>query len=143
MAIMRRAAELMVNHIDELALLIAREGGKPLTDAQVEAERAVDGLRCCAELPRHSATRHLLERLRDEAHRFAITFHRKQRGRIQSQLDSIPGVGEAKRKALLRAFGSVVGVKQASVEQIGALPTIGPELARAIVEHLHGRAEAE
>ncbi|MEO0651172.1 MAG: excinuclease ABC subunit UvrC, partial [Planctomycetota bacterium] len=93
------------------------------------------------ELPRHSATRHLLERLRDEAHRFAITFHRKQRGRLQSQLDSIPGVGEAKRKALLRAFGSVVGVKQASVEQIAALPTIGPELARTIVEHLHGGVE--
>jgi excinuclease ABC subunit C len=93
------------------------------------------------ELPRHSATRHLLERLRDEAHRFAITFHRKQRGRIRSQLDSIPGVGEAKRKALLRAFGSVVGVKQASVEQIAALPSIGPELARTIVEHLHGRVD--
>jgi excinuclease ABC subunit C len=93
------------------------------------------------ELPRHSATRHLLERLRDEAHRFAITFHRKQRGRIQSQLDSIPGVGEAKRKALLRAFGSVVGVKQASVEQIGALASIGPELAQVIVDHLHGRGE--
>jgi excinuclease ABC subunit C len=57
-------------------------------------------------------------------------------------LDSIPGVGEAKRKALLRVFGSVVGVKQASVEQIAALPTIGPELARVIVDHLHGRTGA-
>ncbi|MBK5942248.1 aldehyde dehydrogenase family protein [Halochromatium roseum] len=54
MAILRRAAELMATRIEELALLIAREGGKPLTDARVEAERAVDGLRCCAELPRQS-----------------------------------------------------------------------------------------
>ncbi len=93
-------------------------------------------------LPRHDSARHMLERLRDEAHRFAITYHRKRRGRIQSQLDSIPGVGDQKRKALLKAFGSVVGVKQASVEQIGALPSIGPKLARVIVDRLHGR-EAE
>ncbi|QDU67920.1 excinuclease ABC subunit UvrC [Engelhardtia mirabilis] len=95
------------------------------------------------ELPRHSAVRHLLERIRDEAHRFAITYHRKERGRITSRLDSIPGVGEAKRKALLRAFGSVVGVKQASVEQIGALPSIGPKLAQVIVDHLHDRSDPQ
>ena len=91
-------------------------------------------------LPRHDAGRHLLERLRDEAHRFAITYHRKRRGRIKSKLDSIPGVGEAKRKALLRAFGSVVGVSRAPVEQIAALPQIGPELARVILDHLNRRA---
>lgn len=91
-------------------------------------------------LPTHDAGRHLLERLRDEAHRFAITYHRKRRGRITSKLDSIPGVGEAKRKALLKAFGSVVGVSRAPVEQIAALPQIGPELARVIVDHLNPRA---
>jgi excinuclease ABC subunit C len=90
------------------------------------------------ELPRHSAERHLLERIRDEAHRFAITYHRKERGRIQSQLDSIPGVGAARRKALLRRFGSVAGVRQASVEELAALPGIGPELARTIRDHLAG-----
>ncbi|MBL8857506.1 MAG: excinuclease ABC subunit UvrC [Planctomycetes bacterium] len=88
------------------------------------------------ELPRHSAARHLLERIRDEAHRFAITFHRKERGRIASRLDSIPGVGPAKRKALLRAFGSVAGVQQASVEAISSISGIGPDLARKILEHL-------
>lgn len=121
--------------------------------AKARSERSVGGQRKGAseerlfldpdlpaiELPRHDAARHLLERLRDEAHRFAITYHRKRRGRLTSQLDSIPGVGEAKRKALLKVFGSVVGVKQASVEQIAALPSIGPELARVIVDHLHGR----
>ena len=92
-------------------------------------------------LPRHDAGRLLLERLRDEAHRFAITFHRQRRGKIQSRLDAIPGVGEAKRKALLRAFGSAEGVKQASVEQLAALPSIGSKLARVISDHLHGRAK--
>jgi excinuclease ABC subunit C len=87
-------------------------------------------------LPRHSAARHLLERIRDEAHRFAITFHRKERGRIESRLDSIPGVGPAKRKALLRAFGSVQGIRGASVEQIAAVPGIGADLAQRIDQAL-------
>jgi excinuclease ABC subunit C len=84
------------------------------------------------ELPRHGAARHLLERIRDEAHRFAITYHRKERGRIRSRLDSIPGVGPARRKALLVRFGSVQGVRAASAEEIAAVPGIGGELAAAI-----------
>ena len=118
--------------------------------AKARPERGVKGRRAPAseeriflpgakdsiELPRHSAARHFLERVRDEAHRFAITYHRKERGRITSQLDSIPGVGDARRKALLRRFGSVAGVREASVESIAAVPGIGGELARTIREHL-------
>jgi excinuclease ABC subunit C len=118
--------------------------------AKARAERTVDGKRKAAseerlflspegpvlELGRHDPARHLLERLRDEAHRFAITFHRKTRGKIRSQLDSIPGVGAVKRKELLRRFGSVVGVAQASVEELAAVPGISDELARTIAEHL-------
>ncbi|MFT5284142.1 MAG: excinuclease ABC subunit C [Planctomycetota bacterium] len=88
------------------------------------------------ELPRASAVKHLLERLRDEAHRFAITYHRKERGKITSQLDSIKGVGAARRKALLRKFGSVVGVKQASVEELAGVPAISMELAKFIRDSL-------
>ena len=88
------------------------------------------------ELPRHTAVRHLLERIRDEAHRFAITYHRKERGKIKSRLDSIPGVGPVKRKALLRKFGSVEGVKRASVEEIGGVEGIGMELGKLIAESL-------
>lgn len=88
------------------------------------------------ELPRHSAARHLLERIRDEAHRFAITYHRKERGKITSRLDSIAGVGPAKRKALLRAFGSAQGVAQASIEAISSIAGIGPDLAQKILEAL-------
>ena len=93
------------------------------------------------ELPRHNNVRHLLERIRDEAHRFAITYHRKERGRLRSQLDSIPGVGPAKRKALLKRFGSVQGVKQASVEELATIAGISDELARTIRDHLAGRAD--
>jgi len=92
------------------------------------------------DLARNSAARHLLERIRDEAHRFAITYHRKERGRITSQLDSIPGVGDVKRKALLRRFGSVTGVREASVEELAGVPGIGAELANVIREHLTKRA---
>jgi excinuclease ABC subunit C len=118
--------------------------------AKARAERSVGGVRKGATeervflegarealaLPRHGAARRLLERVRDEAHRFAITYHRKERGRIQSRLDSIPGVGAVRRKALLRRFGSVQGVARASVEELAVVPGIGAELARAILEHL-------
>jgi excinuclease ABC subunit C len=88
------------------------------------------------ELARHSPARLMLERIRDEAHRFAITYHRKERGKLRSQIDSIPGVGDKKRKDLLRRFGSVAGLKEASVEEIAAVPGIGPELAARIRAHL-------
>lgn len=88
------------------------------------------------ELPRHSSARHLLERVRDEAHRFAITYHRRERGKLTSRLDSIPGVGAARRKALLRAFGSARGVESASIEAISAVAGIGPDLAQKILDHL-------
>jgi excinuclease ABC subunit C len=87
-------------------------------------------------LERRSEARHLLERIRDEAHRFAITYHRKERGRITSQLDSIPGIGPVKRKRLLKRFGSVAGVKRANVEELAGLKGIGTDLARVITEHL-------
>lgn len=94
------------------------------------------------ELARHSAVRKLLERIRNEAHRFAITYHRKERGRITSKLDSIPGVGAARRKALLRSFGSVVGLSKASVEEIMRVPGISPSLAKLILEHLTRPSES-
>ncbi len=106
----------------------AGSGRKDATDERLFVPGAVEPI----PLPRHSGARHLLERIRDEAHRFAITYHRKERGRIASRLDSIPGVGPERRKALLRAFGSVQGVSAASVEAIAAIPGIGPELAATI-----------
>ena len=90
-------------------------------------------------LPRTSEALYLLQRLRDEAHRFAISHQRRRRKRdIQSVLSEVPGLGEARIKALLRHFGSVAALKQATPDEIAELPGIGPKLAAAIHAHLAG-----
>ena len=90
-------------------------------------------------LPRTSEGLYLLQRVRDEAHRFAITFHRQRRSKAMttSVLDDIPGLGETRRKALLRAFGSVKRLRAASAEEIEAVHGIGPSLAATLVTRLH------
>ncbi|MFQ6100120.1 MAG: excinuclease ABC subunit UvrC [Anaerolineae bacterium] len=89
-------------------------------------------------LPRSSQGLFLVQRVRDEAHRCAIMHHRARRRRagVASQLDSIPGVGPARRKALLKALGSLDAVRAASVEQLAAVPGIPRAVALAIKEHL-------
>lgn len=85
-------------------------------------------------LPRHSQGLYLLQRIRDEAHRFAITAHRKARGRIgvASRLDAIPGIGPARRKSLLEKFGDVEGIRNASLEELLTVKGITEEIARAL-----------
>ena len=85
-------------------------------------------------LPRSSEGLYLLQRVRDEAHRFAITYHRQKRGKAAtaSALDDVPGLGPARRKTLLKHFGSVRKLSAASVEEIAAVPGIGPRLATTI-----------
>ncbi|AHK31133.1 excinuclease ABC subunit UvrC [Rhodococcus opacus] len=89
-------------------------------------------------LPRTSESLYLLQRVRDEAHRFAITFHRSKRSRrmTASALDSVRGLGETRRKALVTHFGSVARLKQASVEEITAVPGIGTATAKAVLTAL-------
>ncbi|WP_426762727.1 excinuclease ABC subunit UvrC [Pseudarthrobacter sp. 1G09] len=95
-------------------------------------------------LPRTSQGLYLLQRIRDEAHRFAISFHRQKRGKAMtvSALDSVPGLGASKRKALLTHFGSVKGVKAATPEELAQAKGIGPALAAAIVSHFSGDGPA-
>jgi excinuclease ABC subunit C len=107
---------------------------QPATEERVWVPGAEEPM----ELTRHSASRLLLERIRDEAHRFAITYHRKERGRVTSRLDGIRGVGPARRKALLRRFGSVAGVSRASVEELAGVGGIDRALARRIRQDLSG-----
>lgn len=91
-------------------------------------------------LPRTSEALYLVQRLRDEAHRFAITHQRKRRKRdISTVLSEIPGLGDARIKALLRHFGSVAALRQATPEQIAELPGIGPKLAQSVHAHLTDR----
>ncbi|HEY0931251.1 MAG TPA: helix-hairpin-helix domain-containing protein, partial [Gemmatimonas sp.] len=89
-------------------------------------------------LPRRSPALRMLQQARDEAHRFAITFQRQKRAArtITSELLKIPGVGPTKRRALLHSFGSVQGVRDASVEQIAAIPGFGAASARRLLEAL-------
>ena len=134
--------------------LIVVDGGQPQVNAAAEVLRefgldneiALCGLAKRLEevwlpeedfpviLPRASEGLYLLQRLRDEAHRFAITHHRSRRAKhvVESVLDGVPGLGELRRKALLKYFGSMRKLRQASVEEIAQVPGFGPTLAAAV-----------
>jgi excinuclease ABC subunit C len=92
------------------------------------------------QLPADHPALHLIQQVRDEAHRFAITGHRQRREkqRKQSQLEAIPGVGAKRRRELLRHFGSAAGVRNASIEELRKIPGISANMARTIYDHLHG-----
>jgi excinuclease ABC subunit C len=94
-------------------------------------------------LPRNSQALFLLQRVRDEVHRYSVTYHRTLRGKnaTLSVLDTIPGIGQVRRRALLRFFGSVDSLKHASIEQIANAPAMNRKLAATIYKMLHG-AEA-
>lgn len=91
-------------------------------------------------LPRSSEGLYLLQRIRDEAHRFAITFHRSRRSHamLESVLDDIAQLGEVRRRALLTHFGSVAALRNATAEEIAHIPGIGEKIATMIHEELHG-----
>ncbi len=105
---------------------VVRESGGPLT------------------LPRRSRALRALQRLRDEAHRFGLTYHRKLRGRarLTSALDQVPGVGPARRAALLKAFGSVAALTEAAPEEIARRANVPPALAARVAARLRGGAAA-
>ena len=94
-------------------------------------------------LPRGSEALYLLQRVRDEAHRFAITFHRQKRSKsmTDSLLDDVPGLGEVRRKALVKHFGSVKALRAATAEQLAEVPGIGKATAEAIASALASAAQ--
>lgn len=89
-------------------------------------------------LPRDSQGLFLLQRLRDEAHRFAITFHRQLRSQksLKSKIDDVPGIGPKKRKLLINHFGSMKNIQKSSIEEISSLPGINKSLAKTLLEFL-------
>uniref|UniRef100_UPI0028121B49 helix-hairpin-helix domain-containing protein n=1 Tax=Microbacterium sp. TaxID=51671 RepID=UPI0028121B49 len=143
--------------------LLIVDGGKPQVEAAARALResgheeiALCGIAKRLEeiwlpgddfpviLPRTSEALYLVQRLRDEAHRFAISHQRRKRKRdIRSVLSEVPGLGEARIRALLRHFGSVAALRTATVEQIEELPGIGPKLAETVFRHLQGDLREE
>ncbi|NUR29042.1 MAG: excinuclease ABC subunit UvrC [Catenulispora sp.] len=139
--------------------LVVVDGGQPQVNAAaaVLAELGVVDVAVCGlakrleevwlpndEMPvilsRSSEGLYLLQRVRDEAHRFAITFHRQRRSQrmTTSLLDDVPGLGEIRKKALLRHFGSVKKLGAASVDEIAEVPGIGKRTAEAVLQALHG-----
>ena len=90
------------------------------------------------ELPRHSKALHLLQRIRDEAHRFALSYHRKLREQraVKSPLDEIPGIGPRRKRMLLRLFGSVDRIREASLEELASVPTMTRKLAQQVLDYL-------
>ena len=137
--------------------LVVVDGGAPqvAAAAQALAELGIDDVALCGLakrleevwlpddefpviLPRTSEGLYLLQRVRDEAHRFAITFHRQRRSKrmTESALDDVPGLGEVRRKALLRHFGSLKRLSAATVEEITEVPGVGRRTAEAILAAL-------
>ncbi|MCL2315470.1 MAG: helix-hairpin-helix domain-containing protein, partial [Actinomycetia bacterium] len=96
-------------------------------------------------LPRTSEGLYLLQRVRDEAHRFAIAFHRERRGKamVESVLDGVPGLGEVRRATVLAHYGSLAKLRGASLDDLAALPGIGPATARALLDVLAGQAPGQ
>ena len=141
--------------------LVVVDGGPPQVAAAARAlaELGVDDIALCGlakrleevwlpgedlpvVLPRTSEGLYLLQRVRDEAHRFAITHHRQRRSKAMtaSELDDVPGLGPARKKALLKAFGSLKRLRTAHAEEIASVQGIGPALAGAVVAALAAQA---
>jgi excinuclease ABC subunit C len=96
-------------------------------------------------LPRNSKGLHVLQRLRDEAHRFALTYHRHLRSKRirESALDDIAGVGDARKAAILKHFGSIYKLSRATLDEIMSVPGVGPSLARQVFDHVQHDGSGE
>lgn len=124
------------NELDKLGLQNLRVAGLAKRNEEIYSDREVGPLR----LDKHSSALKVLQRLRDESHRFALAYHQHLRNRLirQSVLDDIPGVGAGRKKSLLEKFGSLRRIMNATEDQIATVPGIGYELAKVIKLSLQG-----
>jgi excinuclease ABC subunit C len=148
----------------ELPDLMLIDGGRGQLSAALEAVRlsGIEGLAVASvakkeeeiflpgnvqpvRLDRRSAALRLVQHVRDEAHRFAVTYHRKLRGKgsLASLLDSVPGIGPARRARLIRHFGSVEEMRRLSVEELARAPGMNRAVAAALYERLHEGEDGE
>jgi len=136
----RRGAVAQVQAAAALADAAERQEKGFVPEAARSPERVfLPGRKDPVVLRQNSAELFLLTRLRDEAHRFAITFHRRlRRGRmLQSVLESIPGIGDGRRRALLRHFGSLKKVREASAEALAEVEGLGSRQAKVVFDFFH------
>jgi excinuclease ABC subunit C len=148
MAAQAAMKDVGVEGVDLVALAKSRD--LEVLDRDVESQRSPERVFLVDRkdpivLPQNSAELFVLTRLRDEAHRFAITFQRKvaRRRGLESELEQIPGVGHGRRKALLKHFGSVKGVRAATIEQLAEVDGLGPAVAERIHAFLHGAVDGD
>jgi excinuclease ABC subunit C len=108
--------------------------------AKKEEEVFIPGRSESLRLPRRNASLRLLQRIRDETHRFGLAYSRKRRTQrtITSELLNIPGIGPSKRSRLIERFGSLAGVKSASPQELAAVPGFSLDLANRVLDHLRG-----
>ena len=140
--------------------LVVVDGGKPQVNAAAKAlqELGITDIALCGLakrleevwlpnssepviFPRHSEALYLLQKLRDEAHRFAINFHRSKRSKVmlESLLDEVAGLGEIRRKSLLSHFGSVSALKAATIDELAVVPGIGKKMAKTIIDQINSQ----
>jgi excinuclease ABC subunit C len=140
--------------------LVVVDGGKPQVNAAAKAlqELGITDVALCGLakrleevwlpnnsepiiFPRHSEALYLLQKLRDEAHRFALNFHRSKRSKVmlESLLDEVAGLGEIRRKSLLTHFGSVTALKAATVDELAIVPGIGKKMAKTIFDQINSQ----
>ena len=135
--------ELGITEVDLISLAKMRTERDPFAEEVAHsAERVfLPGRKNPIVLKPHSTALFLLQRVRDEAHRFAISYHRQLRAkeRLSSSLDTVPGIGLARRKMLLRHFGSVKRIREATTDELIQVPGITPAMAEAIRQHLVGQ----
>jgi excinuclease ABC subunit C len=143
--------------------LVVVDGGKPQVNAAAKAllELGITDVALCGLakrleevwlpnnsepiiFPRHSEALYLLQKVRDEAHRFAINFHRSKRSKmmLESLLDEVTGLGEVRRKSLLTHFGSVTALKKATLLELAAVPGIGAKMAKTIMDQVETQPAA-
>ena len=143
--------------------LVVVDGGKPQVNAAAKAllELGITDVALCGLakrleevwlpnnsepiiFPRHSEALYLLQKVRDEAHRFAINFHRSKRSKmmLESLLDEVTGLGEVRRKSLLTHFGSVTALKKATLLELSAVPGIGAKMAKTIMDQVETQPAA-
>ena len=136
----RRAAQAVMQELalDAVPLVAVAKGAerKPGKEQLFLSDQSTATI-----LPADSPALHLIQQVRDEAHRFAITGHRQRRGkaRTASALEEIPGIGDKRRQALLRQLGGLQEVKRAGIDELARVPGISPQLARRIYDTFHER----
>jgi excinuclease ABC subunit C len=132
-------SELSLDGIPAIGLAKEKEGGVRIPEGKSADKIYLPQVKDPILLPAHAASLRYLQRIRDEAHRFAIAFHKKLRGKrgLQTILDEIPGIGEVKKKALLRHFGSLAKIQEASREALSEVENLNAKDAQTVCDFFH------